>query len=429
MRLEARAGVQGDDGRRRLLGAQAVVVASVRHATPHDLVVLAEAIGQASDARHEEHPGFVRLAGVEEVHACVRADRPVVVLAIAVDASKGLLVKQRMQAQFLRLTLQDLHEEHVVVGGEGGLAVDGGHLVLRGSDLVVEHSHGHAQGQNLRLHVEEQLLDLLADRREVVEIAHLVALRQLADQRAAAIHEVRTLAVQVSPDHEELLLPTEVGVDRLGVCAELDVLQQAQALLLHRVVGAQQRRFVVDAVAEVRDEGAGDAEHLVQHVARRRAVPRREGRGRVRGAEAAVGEGGAVGLADEEALVGQRGEEGLVGLGRAPIEVDQDVHLAGAAHAAVRAAAATHGEEPMREGDGTKLPRPLEDGLCDHLLVVLARRSARDQGLLEASVDPGGQPRFHCVVVKDQRRHLRELIALLRAGAEHLARRCLAGCL
>mmetsp|Transcript_103153 Transcript_103153/g.268664 ORF Transcript_103153/g.268664 Transcript_103153/m.268664 type:complete len:201 (+) Transcript_103153:279-881(+) len=176
----------------------------------------------------------------------------------------------------------------------------------------------------------------------------------------------------------------------------------------------------------MRHKGTRDAKHPVDHEARGRAVPRGEGRCRVRCAQASVREGRAIRLANKEPLVGQGGMERFRGLGGRPIQVDQGVHLACAAHAAVGPAATTHGEEPVREGDGTKFPCPLEDSLCDHLLIVLARRSARDQGLLEASVDLGGQPRFHCVVVKDQRRHLRELIALLRAQPEHLLRELIA---
>jgi len=44
----------------------------------------------------------------------------------------------------------------------------------------------------------------------------------------------------------------------------------------------------------------------------------------VRRAQAAVREGGAIGLAEEEPLVGQRGNEGLRRQVGAPVEVDED---------------------------------------------------------------------------------------------------------
>jgi hypothetical protein len=107
-----------------------VVVAGRGHAAAHEVVVLAEAVGQGCDASDVELTGRVCLPGVEEVEAGVGAHRPAVVLPGAVDAGEGLLVEGHVEAELRRLLFADLHEEHVVVGGEGGLAVDRGHLVL-----------------------------------------------------------------------------------------------------------------------------------------------------------------------------------------------------------------------------------------------------------------------------------------------------------
>ena len=56
-----RAKAQGDDGRWRLLGSQAVVVARARHGAADHLVVLRQAVGQAGDGGDVELG--VRLAG------------------------------------------------------------------------------------------------------------------------------------------------------------------------------------------------------------------------------------------------------------------------------------------------------------------------------------------------------------------------------
>mmetsp|Transcript_83682 Transcript_83682/g.234440 ORF Transcript_83682/g.234440 Transcript_83682/m.234440 type:complete len:340 (+) Transcript_83682:1482-2501(+) len=324
-----------------------------------------------------------------------------------------------MEAELLGLALEDLHEEHVVVCGEGRVAVDRGHLVLGAGHLVVQHRHRHTEFQHHLLHIEHQLVHLRRRRRKVVQLRLLVAGGELADERAAAIHQVRPLPVELGAHDEELLLPTQEGVDDLRVRADLDVLQEAQALLVQSVVGAKQRRLVVDACPEVGDEGARNPQHLVEHEALRGAVPRRECRRGVRGAEAAVREGGAVRLSEEEALVGQGGLEGLRGLLRRPVEVDHRVHLAGAAHAARGATAATDREEPVREAHGALLARPSEHGLGDGLHVLLARRRACDERLAEAAVDAARQARLHRVVVEDGAGHVRELIPGGLLGREH----------
>merc|ERR1719277_880523 len=71
--LETGAGIEGDDGRRGFLGAKAVVIPRMSHGASHELIVLHEPGGEASDAGGEEQTGLVGFARVEEVEAGVRA--------------------------------------------------------------------------------------------------------------------------------------------------------------------------------------------------------------------------------------------------------------------------------------------------------------------------------------------------------------------
>mmetsp|Transcript_44864 Transcript_44864/g.116633 ORF Transcript_44864/g.116633 Transcript_44864/m.116633 type:complete len:261 (-) Transcript_44864:748-1530(-) len=115
VRLEASARVERDDGRGRLLGSEAVVVACVCHGTSQHLVVLHDSVGEAGQGRSVDGARFVCLARVEEINARVGADRPIRVLAAAVYASERLLVKQHHQAVLGRNPVTGLHEVHVVV--------------------------------------------------------------------------------------------------------------------------------------------------------------------------------------------------------------------------------------------------------------------------------------------------------------------------
>mmetsp|Transcript_97244 Transcript_97244/g.225436 ORF Transcript_97244/g.225436 Transcript_97244/m.225436 type:complete len:418 (-) Transcript_97244:342-1595(-) len=311
VRLEPGARVERDDGGRSLLRAQAVIVASMGHSASYELVVLHESVRKAGNACHKKLTRRVSLARVEEVVTIVRTNGPVVVLPRAVDARKRLLVEEDNQAKLLGLLCADLHEEHIVVRGEGRLAVNGRHLVLRRGHFVVDHGHGHAQLQHLRLNPEEQLRDGVGHRGKVVEVRLLASRGQRADQCAAAIDQIGPVLVVLGLDDKELLFPTEEAKDRLGVSGNLDVLEQAQAFLVHSVVGAQQWGLVIKASTQMRDEAAGDLEHFVHHEARRRAIPGGEGGSRVRCTEPSVGEGGAIGLPKEEALVGKQRLEGL----------------------------------------------------------------------------------------------------------------------
>ena len=78
-----------------------------------------------------------RLARLEQVHARVGRDGPVVVLAAAVDAGKGLFVQQADKTVLAGDLLHYLHRQLVVVGGDIGGGEDRRQLVLAGRDLVV----------------------------------------------------------------------------------------------------------------------------------------------------------------------------------------------------------------------------------------------------------------------------------------------------
>ena len=124
----------------------------------------------------------------------------------------------------------------------------------------------------------------------------------------------------------------------LHVLADADGLQQAQAVGLHGVHGAQQRGLLIDALPEVGDEGARNVEALVHHEGWRGPVPGGEGRSRVRHAKATVGEGGAIRLTLEEPLGRQASFHGLRDVLGAELQVHQGVLLEGTQHAAHRAA-------------------------------------------------------------------------------------------
>ena len=115
------------------------------------------------------------VAGIEEVLAFVRAHRPVVVLARAVDAREGLLMGQEHEVVLTRQALHRAHDDHVVVGADGGGLVHGGHLELGGSHLVVASLGGDAQAPEFAVEIHHERQHALADGAEVL-VLELLAL-------------------------------------------------------------------------------------------------------------------------------------------------------------------------------------------------------------------------------------------------------------
>ena len=197
--------------------------------------------------------------------------------------------------------------------------------------------------------------------------------RQLAEERAAGVHQVGASLVVGGAQHEELLLPSQVAEHALGIGADSNVLQEAQAVEGHCIHGAQQRRLLIDALSEVRHEGARDVQALVHHEGRRGPVPGGESCCGVGHSQASVRKRGAVRLALEEPLRWQAGLHGLRGELRAELQVHEGVLLEGSKHAADGAASTTQGEEPVREVDRATLSSPCKHSISNNLHVFLPR--------------------------------------------------------
>ena len=126
-----------DDGRRGLVGAEAVIVAGAGDRDAEQFRILGHGADDR-DAEDEELGVVVRVvAGVEQVLAGVGRHRPVVVLAGAVDAGERLLVEQADQAVLVGGLPHHVHAELVVIGGEVRVLEDRRDFVLARRDFVV----------------------------------------------------------------------------------------------------------------------------------------------------------------------------------------------------------------------------------------------------------------------------------------------------
>ena len=374
----------GHDGRRRLVGAQAVVVAGAGDGGAEQAAVGVDGLQGGAEEVEELQVLLGRLAGLQQVLALVRGQAPVHVLAAAVDAGEGLLVEQDGQAMPLAHGLEELHEQLVVVAGDVGGLVDGRDLELVGGHLVVAGLGGDAELEALQLDFLHEAQDALLDAAEVV-VLQLLALGGLgALEGAVGEHEVRPLLGQFQVHGEVLLLGAALGHHRLGGHAEVG--QALDGPPGHHVHGAQQGHFVVQGLAVVPDEGRGDAEGLAQgpfdDEGRAGGIPGGVAPGLEGGAQAAAGEGAGVGLALDELAAA----EALDDLARL-VPGDEGVVLLGGG--------AGHGQEPVGEVGAALLQGPILHGLGDALGHFGRQGLAALQRLAVGLVDILLQPLAH----------------------------------
>ena len=296
----------GDDCGRCLVGAQTVVVAGRGDADAQHLLVV---IYSGDDTGQEDEELQVLLggvAGVEQVLA-VGGQRPVVVLARAVDALEGLLVLQAHQAVVAGDDLHELHDEQVMVDGDVGLLEHGGKLVLAGGDLVVLGLCGHSELPQLGVKLLHEAADGGADGAEVVLLELLTLVGGGAEESAAAQDEVGALGEVLFLDEEVLLLRADGADDAVRMLAEEG--HDALGLVAYGSHGAQKRGLLVERLTVVADECRGDAQDVVLDEGRARRVPGGVAACLERGAQAAGGEARGVGLALYE-LLAREGHDG-----------------------------------------------------------------------------------------------------------------------
>ncbi len=357
---------------RRLVGAQPVVLSGVGHRRAQQRLVGVHRLEHRRAEEQERQVLVRRLARVQQVLRR-RADRPVVVLARAVDPGERLLVQEADQPVVAGHVLHHLHRQLLVVGADVGALVDRRQLELVGRDLVVTGLDRHAQALELALGLHHEREDPLGDRAEVV-VVELLALGRLgAEQGAAGVHQVGTLVVVLLVDQEVLLLGADAGVDVVGLVA-----QQRQRLdrrLRQRVHGAQQRDLLVQRLAGPRHERRGDAQQRPVGV-----LQDERGRGRVPGgvaaglegrAQAAGGERGGVRLGLDQVLALELGDRRAVGLG-----IEEGVVLLGGG--------AGERLEPVRVVRGALLQRPLQHRVGDLVGEVDVEALAAGHGGLQA---------------------------------------------
>ena len=265
-----------------------------------------------------------RLARAEEVHAGIRPERPVVVLARAVDALERLLVQQHAEVVAARYLVHDGHQQLVVVVGEVRLLIYGRHLELVRRHLVVAGLEGYSELEALVFEILHERYHTRWYGAEVVVLELLVLCRLVSHEGASRKHEVGACRPEALVDEEELLLPAQVGVYMLDILVEIAA--DLRGGLVDGGDGTQQGHLVVERLASVCDEYGGYAECRVDDEGGRRGVPGRVSSGLEGVAYAAVGERRGIGfllcqhlarecLEDGTLAVGIR--EGVVLLGRA----------------------------------------------------------------------------------------------------------------
>ena len=374
--------IDGDDGGRRLVRAETVVVSGARDTGSEEILVLVDTLDHGG--QHDEEDEVVErvLAGFEQVDAGIGGDGPVIVFAGTVDAGKRLFMDEAREVVLLRNGLHDLHRQLVLVGADIGVRVDRRHLVLRRCDFVVLGLRVNTEFPQFHVEVGHEGLDRRLDGAEIV-VLHLLALRGLgAEKGASGSDEVFPLVEEVAVDEEILLLTADGGTDMLRTGGVSEDVDDAHGLLVDGLDGAEQRSLLVEDLSAVGAEDGRDAEGVILDERRRGRVPggiapRLEG-----GADAAGRERGRIGFGSDELFAG---------------EVHDDLPVAHRSDEAVvlLRGDAGHGLEPVGVVRGTFFYCPGLHGTGDLLRDLRVQRLVVGRRLFQGIIGLVGESLMH----------------------------------
>ena len=331
------------------------------------------------------------VAGIEQVALGAVADRPVDVLATAVDTGERLLMQQAGETMPAGGGAQHRHDQLLVIGGHVGGLIHRRDLELTRSHLIVAGLGRHAEPIELLLDVLHEHLDPLRNRTEVVVVELLPLGRRCAEQAAAGQLQVGAQRHEGVVHQEVLLLSTTAGVDRCHLLVA-EQLEQALRLGIDGGVGTQQWRLLVERLAGPADEHRGDAEGDAIGRAHQPGgagdIPGGVAAGLEGGAQTAVREGGAIRLTLHQQLAGEFGDGAAIALGH-----DEAVMLLGRE--------VGQRIEDVGVVEGTTAGGPVLHGVGDHVGHRGIERTALADRALDRLEDVAGQRLLHPLQVED----------------------------
>ena len=208
----------GNDGRRRLVRAEAVIVARRRNGEAEQILIIIHRLDNGAEEQKKLRVFIGCFARRQQIDAGIGRHRPVVVLSGAVDTGEGLLMQQTNQTVSRRNLLHDLHGKLVVIGCDIGRRIDRRKLMLRGRHFVMLRLGKNAQLPQFLVQIRHVGRDARLDRAEIV-VVHLLPLRRLCpEKRASREDQILTFFVHFSVHEEVFLLRPDGSAHTLDVC-------------------------------------------------------------------------------------------------------------------------------------------------------------------------------------------------------------------
>ncbi|MPM33496.1 hypothetical protein SDC9_80072 [bioreactor metagenome] len=364
-----------------------MVISRTRDRNAKQVLIIVHRLDNRAEEEKELRVFERRFPWLQQVDAGVCRHGPVVVLAAAVNAGKGLFVQQADQTVLFGYALHNLHGQLVVIRGDIGRRKDRGQLVLRGRNFVMLGLGQYAKLPELCIEVFHKGLYARFDGTEVMVFQFLPLGGAGAVERAAGKYQIRAAVEHRLIDEEILLLGADGGNDFCNVLVAKEF-DNAHRLTVDGLHGTKERGFLIQRLAAIGAERGRNAENLFLYKCIAGGIPCGIAARFESSAKAAGREAGSIRFAADKFLAGELHNHAAAGNRRDKAVVffrrDAGERL-----------------EPVRKVRCALFDGPVFHGVSDHVRYGKIQPPPRFDCGLHRFVGVLGQTRLHDRVVKN----------------------------
>ncbi len=217
-RAQLIAEIRRDNGGRRFVRTQTVIVPRRRDACAQNALIIVHRRKHAGKNEHEQRIFFGLFTGIQQVQTGIGGKRPVVMFTASVHALERLFMQQTDESVFFRNLFHQFHGKLVVVYGYVSRGKNGGKFVLRGRHFVMLRLGVDPETPKRFVQIAHEFGDSAFERAKVMVFEFLSAGRKRAEQRSSRQLQIFPLQVNFFVDQEIFLF----GPHRSGYFSALD---------------------------------------------------------------------------------------------------------------------------------------------------------------------------------------------------------------
>ncbi len=183
----------GNNGRRRFVCAESVIISHIRRALTQQIRMGVHSLDDAGQHQQELNIFVGGFSGIQQVYTVVGSQGPVIMFARTVHTGERLLMQQAGHPMAARYLFQRFHHQLIVIYRNIGRLIHRSQFMLRRRNLVVLGPGSYSQLPQLYIEIFHIRTHSLPDGTEVMILQLLSLRRRRPEQGTSCKNQIITL--------------------------------------------------------------------------------------------------------------------------------------------------------------------------------------------------------------------------------------------